>query len=171
MTSSSSEGCSVITLRFALELDIDIAAQQVQSAINSAANFLPVDLPNPPVYLKTNPADAPVLTLALHSQELPLSKVEDLADTRLAQKISQLSGVGMVSISGGQKPAIRIQVNPTALSSLGINLEDVRTAVAAANVLAASLAAGRDVDSMLDQVRHRRLFPTRFIQGAQRLIQ
>jgi multidrug efflux pump len=134
MTSSSSEGCSVITLRFALELDIDIAAQQVQSSINSATNFLPVDLPNPPVYVKTNPADAPVLTLALHSETLPLAKVEDLADTRLAQKISQLSGVGMVSISGGQKPAIRIQVNPTALSSLRINLEDLRTAVAAANV-------------------------------------
>ncbi len=134
MTSSSSEGCSVITLRFALELDIDIAAQQVQSSINGATNFLPSDLPNPPIYLKTNPADAPVLTLALHSETLPLAKVEDLADTRLAQKISQLSGVGMVSISGGQKPAIRIQINPTAISSLRINLEDVRTAVAAANV-------------------------------------
>ena len=134
MTSSSSEGCSVITLRFALELDIDIAAQQVQSSINGATNFLPPDLPNPPIYLKTNPADAPVLTLALHSETLPLAKVEDLADTRLAQKISQLSGVGMVSISGGQKPAIRIQINPTALSSLRLNLEDVRASVAAANV-------------------------------------
>ncbi len=134
MTSTSSDGCSVITLRFALELNIDIAAQQVQSSINAAANFLPTDLPNPPIYLKTNPADAPVLTLALFSDELPLSKVEDLADTRLAQKISQLSGVGMVSMSGGQKPAIRIQMNPTALSSLRLNLEDVRMAVAAANV-------------------------------------
>ncbi len=134
MTSTSSEGCSVITLRFALELDIDVAAQQVQSSINVASTFLPRDLPNPPIYTKTNPADAPILTLALSSEELPLSKVEDLADTRLAQKISQLSGVGMVSISGGQKPAIRIQANPTALSNLGLNLADVRTAVAAANV-------------------------------------
>ena len=134
MTSTSSEGCSVITLRFALELDIDVAAQQVQSSINVASTFLPRDLPNPPVYLKTNPADAPILTLAISSKTLPLSKVEDLADTRLAQKISQLSGVGMVSISGGQKPAIRIQVNPTALSSLKLNLEDVRAAIATASV-------------------------------------
>ncbi|WP_425616939.1 multidrug efflux RND transporter permease subunit [Anatilimnocola sp. NA78] len=134
MTSTSSEGCSVITLRFALELDIDVAAQQVQSSINVASTFLPRDLPNPPIYTKTNPADAPILTLAITSETLPLSKVEDLADTRLAQKISQLSGVGMVSISGGQKPAIRIQVNPTALSSLGLNLEDIRTVVAGANV-------------------------------------
>jgi multidrug efflux pump len=134
MTSSSSEGCSVITLRFALELDIDVAAQQVQAAINAASNFLPRDLPNPPIYTKTNPADAPILTLALSSDTLPLSKVEDFADTRLAQKISQLGGVGMVSISGGQKPAIRIQANPTALSALGLNLEDLRLALAQANV-------------------------------------
>ena len=134
MTSTSSEGCSVITLRFALELDIDVAAQQVQSSINVASTFLPRDLPNPPIYTKTNPADSPILTLALSSNELLLSKVEDLADTRLAQKISQLSGVGMVSISGGQKPAIRIQANPTALSNLGLSLADVRTTVAAANV-------------------------------------
>jgi multidrug efflux pump len=115
-------------------LDIDIAAQQVQAAINVGSSFLPRDLPNPPIYTKTNPADAPILTLALSSETLPLSKVEDLADTRLAQKISQLAGVGMVSISGGQKPAIRIQANPTALSSLGLNLEDVRVAIAQANV-------------------------------------
>jgi multidrug efflux pump len=134
MTSSSSEGCSVITLRFELELNIDVAAQQVQAAINVASTFLPKDLPNPPIYTKTNPADAPVLTLAISSKTLPLSKVEDLADTRLAQKISQLSGVGMVSISGGQKPAIRIQANPTALSALGLNMEDVRMALAQANV-------------------------------------
>ena len=134
MTSSSSEGCSVITLRFALELDIDVAAQQVQAAINVASTFLPKDLPNPPIYTKTNPADAPIITLALSSKTLPLSKVEDLADTRLAQKISQLTGVGMVSISGGQKPAIRIDANPTALSALGLNLEDLRIALAAANV-------------------------------------
>jgi multidrug efflux pump len=134
MTSSSSEGCSVVTLRFTLELDIDVAEQQVQAAINAASTFLPRDLPNPPIYTKTNPADAPILTLALHSETLPLAKVEDLADTRLAQKISQLSGVGMVSISGGQKPAIRIQANPTALSSLGMNLEDLRLALTQASV-------------------------------------
>src|SRR6478735_7346159 len=123
MTSSSSEGCSVVTLRFNLELNIDVAAQQVQAAINVASNFLPQDLPNPPIYTKTNPADSPILTLALTSKAMPLPQVQDLADTRLAQKISQLSGVGMVSISGGQKPAIRVQVNPTALSSLGLTLE------------------------------------------------
>ena len=134
MTSSSSEGCSVITLRFALELNIDVAAQQVQSAINVASTFLPRDLPNPPIYTKTNPADAPILTLALTSETLPISKVEDLADTRLAQKISQLGGVGMVSISGGQKPAIRIQANPMSLSALGLTMEDLRNALAQANV-------------------------------------
>ncbi|HXT58335.1 MAG TPA: efflux RND transporter permease subunit, partial [Pirellulales bacterium] len=134
MTSSSSDGCSVITLRFALELDIDVAEQQVQAAINAASTFLPRDLPNPPIYSKTNPADSPILTLALSSETLPLSKVQDLADTRLAQKISQLSGVGMVSLSGGQKPAIRIQANPTALSALGLNLEDLRTALTQASV-------------------------------------
>lgn len=134
MTSSSSSGCSVITLRFVLQLDIDVAAQQVQAAINVANSFLPRDLPNPPIYTKTNPADSPILTLALSSEMLPLSEVEDLADTRLAQKISQLAGVGMVSISGGQKPAIRVQANPTALSSLGLNMEDLRVALSQANV-------------------------------------
>jgi len=134
MTSTSSDGCSVITLQFALELNIDIAAQQVQAAINVASTFLPRDLPNPPIYTKTNPADAPILTLALSSDTLPLSRVEDLADTRLAQKISQLAGVGMVSISGGQKPAIRVRADPTSLSSLGLNMEDLRLALAQANV-------------------------------------
>src|SRR6516165_5342925 len=134
MTSASSQGASVITLQFVLDLNIDVAEQQVQAAINAATTFLPKDLPNPPIYSKTNPADAPILTLGLTSGTLPLSKVEDLADTRLAQKISQLSGVGMVSISGGQKPAIRIQANPTALSALGLNMEDVRMALAQANV-------------------------------------
>ncbi len=134
MTSSSSQGSSVITLQFSLELNIDVAEQEVQAAINAAATFLPTDLPNPPIYSKTNPADTPILTLALTSKTLPLTKIEDLADTRLAQKISQLPGVGLVSISGGQKPAVRVQANPTALSSLGLNLEDLRTAVAAANV-------------------------------------
>jgi multidrug efflux pump len=134
MTSSSSEGSSVITLQFSLELNIDIAEQEVQAAINAATTYLPKDLPNPPIYSKTNPADAPILTLALTSDVLPLSKVEDLADTRLAQKMSQLPGVGLVSISGGQKPAVRVQVNPTILSSLGLNMEDVRNVIAAANV-------------------------------------
>jgi multidrug efflux pump len=134
MTSTSSDGSSVITLQFSLDLNIDVAEQEVQAAINAASTFLPTDLPNPPIYSKVNPADAPILTLALTSKTLPLSKVEDFADTRLAQKISQLSGVGLVSISGGQKPAVRIQVNPTALSSYGLTLEDVRTAIAQANV-------------------------------------
>src|ERR1044071_5718059 len=134
MTSTSSEGSSLITLQFSLELNIDVAEQEVQAAINAAGTFLPRDLPNPPVYSKTNPADAPILTLALSSDTLALSKVEDLADTRLAQKISQLPGVGLVSISGGQKPAVRIQANPTVLSSYGLTLEDVRLAVAQANV-------------------------------------
>ena len=129
MTSTSSGGSSIITLQFVLDLNIDVAEQEVQAAINAAQNFLPNDLPNPPIYSKTNPADTPVLTLALTSNTLPLTQVEDLADTRLAQKISQLPGVGLVSISGGQKPAVRIQANPTALSAYGINLEDVRTAV------------------------------------------
>ncbi len=134
MTSSSSLGSSIITLQFGLDQDIDIEEQQVQAAINSAGTYLPQDLPNPPIYSKVNPADAPILTLALSSPTLPLSKVEDLADTQLAQKISQVSGVGLVSISGGQKPAVRIQANPTALASYGIGLEDVRTALASANV-------------------------------------
>jgi multidrug efflux pump len=133
MTSTSSDGSSVITLQFNLNLNIDIAEQEVQQAINASGTYLPADLPNPPIYSKTNPADAPIITLALTSDSLPLSKIEDLADTRLAQKISQLSGVGLVSIVGGQKPAVRIQANPTALSAYGINLEDIRTAVAAAN--------------------------------------
>jgi multidrug efflux pump len=134
MTSTSSSGSSVITIQFALELNIDVAEQEIQAAINAASNFLPRDLPNPPIYSKVNPADAPILTLALTSKELPLSKVEDLADTRLAQKISQLPGVGLVSISGGQKPAVRIQANPTALSSYRLNLEDLRTAIAQTSV-------------------------------------
>jgi multidrug efflux pump len=134
MTSVSSDGSSVITLQFSLSLDIDIAEQEVQQSINASGTYLPADLPVPPVYTKTNPADAPILTLALTSSEIPLSQVEDLADTRLAPKISQLPGVGLVSISGGQKPAVRIQANPAQLSSYGMNLEDVRTALVAANV-------------------------------------
>jgi len=129
MTSTSSDGSSIIVLQFALSLNIDVAEQEVQAAINAAQSYLPSDLPTPPIYSKTNPADTPILTLALSSDTIPLSQVEDLADTRLAQKISQLPGVGLVSISGGQKPAIRVQINPTSLSSYGINLEDVRTAL------------------------------------------
>jgi multidrug efflux pump len=134
MTSTSSFGSSVITLQFNLDLNIDVAEQEVQAEINSASNLLPQGLPNPPIYSKINPADAPVLTIALTSDTLPLQKVEDLADTTLAQKISQLSGVGLVSISGGQRPAVRVQANPTALASYRLSLEDLRTALGNANV-------------------------------------
>jgi len=137
MTSTSSGGSSVIVLQFALTLDIDIAEEEVQSSINASQSFLPSNLPAPPVYSKTNPADAPVLTLAITSNSIPLSQVEDLVDTRLAPKLSQLAGVGLVSISGGQKPAVRIQANPTALSSYGLNLEDLRTALVQSSVNAA----------------------------------
>ncbi len=133
MTSNSSGGSSVIILQFSLQISLDVAEQEVQAAINQAATFLPRDLPNPPVYSKVNPADAPILTLALTSKTMPLPKIEDLADTRLAQKISQLPGVGLVSISGGQRPAVRIQANPTALAAYGLTLEDLRNAIAAAN--------------------------------------
>ena len=129
MTSTSSGGSSVIVLQFALNLNIDVAEQEVQAAINAAQTYLPANLPSPPIYSKSNPADAPILTLALTSKSIALFQVEDMADTRLAQKISQIPGVGLVTISGGQKPAVRVQVNPTALSSRGINLEDVRTAL------------------------------------------
>ncbi len=134
MTSISSSGSSIVTLQFDLALSIDVAEQQVQAAINAAATFLPRDLPNPPVYSKVNPADAPVLTLGATSRSLPLTAVEDLADTRLVQKIAQLPGVGLVTLSGGQKPAVRIQVNPARLAANGLTMEDVRAAVAAANV-------------------------------------
>src|SRR5271163_4953929 len=134
MTSTSSDGSSVIVLQFSLDLNIDVAEQEVQAAINAAQGYLPTDLPVPPVYSKSNPADAPILTLALTSKTLPLSKVEDLVDSRLAPKISQLSGVGLVTISGGQKPAVRVQVNPMALASYGVNLEDVRNALTAESV-------------------------------------
>ena len=137
MTSTSSGGTSVVVMQFNLSLNIDIAEEEVQSAINAAQSFLPANLPAPPIYSKTNPADAPVLTLAITSKTIPLATVEDLVDTRLAPKISQLNGVGLVSISGGQKPAVRIQANPTALSSYGINMEDLRTAVTQSSVNAA----------------------------------
>ncbi len=134
MTSTSSFGSSLITLQFALDQNIDVEEQQVQAAINAATTYLPQNLPNPPIYNKVNPADAPILTLALTSDSLPLSRIEDMAETALAQKISQLPGVGLVSISGGQKPAVRVQANPTALASYQLSLEDVRAALAAANV-------------------------------------
>ena len=137
MTSTSSGGTSVIVLQFNLSLNIDVAEEEVQSAINASQSYLPSNLPSPPVYSKTNPADAPVLTLAITSDSVPLSQVEDLVDTRLAPKLSQLNGVGLVSISGGQKPAVRIRVNPSALSSYGIDLENVRTALTQASVNAA----------------------------------
>ena len=134
MTSTSAGGVSVIVLQFSLSLSLDVAEEEVQSSINGGQTFLPSDLPVPPVYNKTNPADAPVLTLAISSDSMPLSQVEDMVDTRLAPKLSQLTGVGLVSISGGQKPAVRIQVNPVALSSYGLNMEDVRTALTQASV-------------------------------------
>ena len=134
MTSTSAGGVSVIVLQFSLSLSLDVAEEEVQSSINGGQTFLPSNLPVPPVYYKTNPADAPVLTLAISSDSMPLSQVEDMVDTRLAPKLSQLSGVGLVSISGGQKPAVRIQVNPVALSSHGLNLEDVRTALVQSSV-------------------------------------
>jgi multidrug efflux pump len=133
MTSTSSFGSSIITLQFNLDLNIDVAEQEVQAAINGASNLLPQGLPNPPIYNKINPADAPILTLALTSTSMPLSKVEDLTDTTLAQKISQLTGVGLVSISGGQRPAVRVQANPTALASYGLSLEDFRTEIGRAS--------------------------------------
>jgi multidrug efflux pump len=134
MTSVSSGGGSVITLEFNLDENIDVAEQEVQAAINAANSFLPTDLPNPPIYSKVNPADAPIMTLALTSDSLPLDKIEDAADTNLAQKISQVTGVGLVSIAGGQKPSVRIQANPAQLAAYNLSLEDLRTALAAANV-------------------------------------
>jgi multidrug efflux pump len=133
MLSTSSAGASVITLQFDLNLSLDVAEQEVQAAINASGSFLPADLPTPPVYNKVNPADTPIMTLALTSQTLPLPKIEDYADTRFATKLSQLPGVGLVSISGGQRPAVRIQANPTALAAYGLSLDDVRTAIGNAN--------------------------------------
>ena len=134
MFSTSSAGASVITLQFNLEISLDIAEQEVQAAINAAGNLLPADLPAPPIYAKVNPADAPIMTLALTSKTLPLTEIEDAADTRLAQKISQQPGVGLVSISGGQRPAVRVQINPRALAAYGLNVDDLRTTLGSANV-------------------------------------
>ena len=133
MSSTSSGGASVITLQFDLNLSLDVAEQEVQAAINASGSFLPADLPTPPIYNKVNPADTPIMTLALTSKTMPLPKIEDLADTRLATKLSQLPGVGLVSLSGGQRPAVRIQANPTALAAYGLSLDDVRTAISNAN--------------------------------------
>lgn len=134
MTSTSSTGSSVIVLRFTLDMALDVAEQQVQAAINAATNLLPKDLPTPPIYSKVNPADAPILTLAITSPTLPMTRLHDLVETRLAQKISQVSGVGLVSLSGGRRPAVRIQANPTALAALNLSFEDLRTAIANTNV-------------------------------------
>lgn len=134
MSSTSSGGASVITLQFALEVDLGVAEQEVQAALNAADNLLPNDLPTPPIYRKVNPADAPILTLAISSASLPLPEVYDLVDTRMAQKLAQLSGVGLVSLAGGQRPALRIQVNPTAVAAYGLSLNHIRSAIAATNV-------------------------------------
>src|ERR1700728_3991075 len=133
MSSRSSAGASVVTLQFDLSLNIDIAEQEVQAAINAAANLLPQSLPAPPIYAKVNPADAPILTLAVSSTSMPITQVEDLADTRIAQKISQIAGVGLVSINGAQRPAVRIQANLQALAAYGLNIDDVRTTISNAN--------------------------------------
>jgi multidrug efflux pump len=133
MSSISSGGASVITLQFDLSLSLDVAEQEVQAAINAANNLLPQSLPAPPIYAKVNPADAPILTLALSSKTLPLTQVEDIADTRVAQKISQLAGVGLVSISGGQRPAVRVRANIQALAAYGLNIDDLRTTIGNAN--------------------------------------
>ena len=153
MTSTSSFGSSVVTLQFDLKLDIDVAEQEVQAAINAGSTFLPTDLPNPPIYSKSNPADAPVLTLALTSASLPLPQVQSLADTRLAPKISQLPGVGLVTISGGQKPAVRVRANPTALAAYDLSLTSVQQAILSASV---NMAKG----SSTDHARRPRLAPT-----------
>src|ERR1700727_282326 len=134
MFSTSSAGASLITLQFSLDVSLDVAEQEVQAAINAAGNLLPADLAAPPIYAKVNPADAPILTLALTSKTLPLTQVQDLANTRLAQKISQQPGVGLVSISGGQRPAVRVQINPRALAAYGLNIDDLRTTLGNANV-------------------------------------
>src|SRR5690348_2833355 len=134
MSSASSAGASVITLQFDLSLDLDVAEQEVQAALNAAGNLLPANLPAPPIYAKVNPADAPVLTLALMSKTLPLTQVEDMADTRLAQKLSQVAGVGLVSISGGARPAVRVRANLKALAGYGLNIDDLRSTLGNLNV-------------------------------------
>src|ERR1700694_3638163 len=134
MPDTSSVGASVITLQFDLTIDLDAAEQEVQAAINAGSNLLPTDLPSPPIYSKVNPADAAIITLGVTSKTMKMTQVQNLVDTRLAQKISQVPGVGLVTLSGGQRPAVRAQVNPRAVASQGLSLDDVRTAIASANV-------------------------------------
>src|ERR1700726_4450363 len=134
MTSASSAGASVVTLQFSLDLSLDIAEQEVQAAITAAGNLLPADLPAPPIYAKVNPADAPILTIAVTSKTMALTDLEDLSEPRLAQKISQLTGVGLVSVSGGQRPAVRLQINPQALAAYGLNIDNIRTSIRNQNV-------------------------------------
>jgi multidrug efflux pump len=134
MSSTSSGGASVVTLQFDLAIPLDVAEQGVQAAINAGSNLLPQDLPAPPVYSKVNPADAPILTLGLSSRTMTLPEIQNLADTRLAQKLSQVAGVGLVSLSGGQRPAVRVQANPKALAAHGLGMEDLRTAITGTNV-------------------------------------
>ena len=134
MSSTSSAGASVVTLQFDLDLSLDVAEQEVQAAINAASTLLPADLPAPPIYAKVNPADAPMLTLGVTSKTRPLAEVQNLVDQRVANKIAQISGVGLVSLSGGQRPAVRIQANVQALAARGLSMDTLRTAIAAANV-------------------------------------
>lgn len=141
MSSQSSGGASVITLQFQLTLPLDVAGQEVQAAINAATNLLPSDLPNPPVYSKVNPADPPIMTLAVTSTAMPMTQVEDMVETRVAQKISQISGVGTVTLSGGQRPAVRVKLNAQAIAALGLTSETVRTAITGANVNSAKVAS------------------------------
>src|SRR6202049_4950896 len=164
MSSVSSAGASVITLQFGLSISLDVAEQEVQAAINAAGNLLPSDLPAPPIYAKVNPADAPILTIAVTSKTMALPDLEDLSETRLAQKISQLTGVGLVSVSGGQRPAVRLQVNPQALAAYGLNIDDIRTSIGNQNVntpkgnfdgpAQASTINANDQLSSADQYRH-----------------
>jgi multidrug efflux pump len=134
MSSQSSGGASVVTLQFQLTLPLDVAEQEVQAAINAATNLLPSDLPNPPVYSKVNPADPPIMTLAVTSSAMPMTQVEDMVETRVAQKISQVSGVGLVTLAGGQRPAVRVKLNAQAIAALGLTSETIRTAISSANV-------------------------------------
>ena len=149
MTSVSSGGASLITLRFSLKLPLDVAEQQVQAAINASASFLPTDLPTPPSYSKVNPADAPILTLAVSAPNLPMTQVHDLVENRIAMRLSQVTGVGLVSIAGGQRPAVRVQVQPQALAAAGLSLEDVRNAINLANVNMAKGGSGNTSNKLM----------------------
>ena len=156
MSSSSSGGASVITLQFDLSLSLDIAEQEVQAAINAGGNLLPTDLPSPPIYSKVNPADAPILTLGITSKTMPMTQVQSLVDTRVAQKISQLPGVGLVTLSGGQRPAVRIQANPKALAAAGLNLDDIRTVIVAANAKLNGLSCSAKVCAKIVKLLEKR---------------